>query len=113
MVADDTGSLGSFARSAALTKGSRWPILGLLLMFMLAYFVLSAASGVVLAIAWPWIAPLVPAISNASDAVYIVATPIPLMLYEVFAAAGAASIYWELKLVRESGGAEAVSRVFA
>jgi hypothetical protein len=113
LVADDTGSQGPFARSAALTKGSRWPIFGLLLIFILVYFVLSVISGVVLALVWQWIAPWIPAVSNVTDAADTVATPIPLMLYEVFAAAGAASIYWELKLVRESGGIEAVSRVFA
>jgi len=113
LIADDTGSQGPLERSAKLTKGSRWPIFGLMLIFYLAYLVLAGLFGFALGIAWPWIAPLIPSVPDVNSASDVLATPIPLMLYEVFAAAGASSIYWELKLVRESGGAEAVSRVFA
>jgi uncharacterized membrane protein len=113
LVAEDLGSHGPLARSAKLTKGSRWPILGLILIFVLAYFVLTLIAGVALGLLWRWIAPLAPSFPTVGPFAEVSVTPLALMAYEVFVAAGAASIYWELKLVRENGGAEAVSRVFA
>jgi hypothetical protein len=39
LVAGDEGVIGSFGRSRALTKGSRWKILGLLVLFLIVYYV--------------------------------------------------------------------------
>ena len=113
LIGDDTGSQGPLARSAQLTKGHRWPIFGLMLLFLLVYVVLAGLSGIVFYLCWRWIAPLTPWLKDSEQGAGILATPIVLALYEVFAAAGSASIYWELKLVREGGGADVVSRVFA
>ena len=113
LIANDTKSQGPLARSAQLTKGSRWSILGLMLIFFVAYLALSFAGGIAVGVSWRWIAPLLPAGTTVEVAASVLGSPVVLMPYEVFAAAGAAAIYWELKLVRESGGVEAVSRVFA
>jgi hypothetical protein len=113
LIADDLGSQGPLARSAKLTKGSRWPIFGLMLLFYLAYFAASLLVGLVIGLNWTLLSQVAPKGWGTNGFSDIIAVPFTQMVLEVFVGAGAASIYWELKLVRESGGAEAVSRVFA
>lgn len=48
LVEERLGVLETFGRSAELTKGARWKILGLLLMVLVAYMLLTSVLGVVL-----------------------------------------------------------------
>lgn len=47
MVIERGGIIGSLSRSAELTKGSRWKILGMFLVLIIAYWLLSVVIGVV------------------------------------------------------------------
>jgi hypothetical protein len=47
LMAENAGIFASFGRSRALTKGSRWPILGLLLIVLIAFYLISLVLGAV------------------------------------------------------------------
>jgi hypothetical protein len=102
LVEERLGVLASLGRSAELTKGSRWRIFGLLLIFLFFWMIVSGLvatltpddpSGI------SWMGPVVNAVS---------ATIIAL-----FTAAMLASLYVELKTVKEGATSETLATIFA
>jgi hypothetical protein len=104
---EGTGIAETFSRSRALTKGHRWKILWLyvilFLLFILVGLVTSLVTGVGL---------LNPDLrASVSAFPVIVGSLVSIFLYGI-AAAGAASAYFELRLVKEGIGPQQVADVF-
>ena len=106
-VVEKTGVFGSIGRSAELTRGHRWPIFGLLIIFLIGSGLIQVTiSGVAAAIA----ASASP--SMTAGFVQIVAQPLISIATSLVGAAGVASIYYELRSGREGIGPEALAAVF-
>jgi hypothetical protein len=106
-VVEHTGVFGALGRSAALTRGHRWAIFGLLLIYLIASLVLQGAIiGIITALA----TSLSPNLSQA--ATQLVAQPLLNVTTSLIGAAGVASIYYELRSTREGIGPEALAAVF-
>jgi hypothetical protein len=103
---ENTDIIQTFRRSRALTKGYRWQVLALTLMYIALLFVLDVT--VHLAIGVPLIAPSAiadsPLVTVWFWAERVVAAPV--------GAVSVASTYFELKLVKEGNGAESFAQVF-
>ena len=94
-VVEHRDALECFSRSSELSRGYRWQVFGLLLV----YVVLAIAFGISIALVGVLVEPLLTnAISN------VITVPI--------AACGVASIYYELRVAKEGIGPEALAAVF-
>ncbi len=106
-VVEHTGVFGALSRSAELTRGHRWAIFGLLVIYLIATLVLQGAIiGIVAALA----VSLSPNLSQT--ATQLVAQPLLNVTSSLIGAAGVASIYYELRSTREGIGPEALAAVF-
>ncbi|HEY3889957.1 MAG TPA: glycerophosphoryl diester phosphodiesterase membrane domain-containing protein [Caulobacteraceae bacterium] len=106
-VVEHTGVFGALSRSAELTRGHRWAIFGLLVIYLIASGVLQGSIiGIVAALA----VSLSPNLSQA--ATQLVAQPLLSVATSLIGAAGVASIYYELRSTREGIGPEALAAVF-
>ena len=106
LVAERRGIFESFSRSAELTKGHRWAVLGLLAIYMVLSWLISAVvAGIVLAAVG--LNPGGPPPAYMMIINFVVNT-----LAAVVAAAGTASIYYELRTIKEGAGAEELASVF-
>jgi hypothetical protein len=106
-VVERTGVFGAMSRSAELTRGHRWAIFGLLVIYLIASGVVqTAVTGVVAALA----VGLSP--STAQAATHLVVQPLLSVVTSLVGAAGVASIYYELRSTREGIGPEALAAVF-
>jgi hypothetical protein len=106
-VVEHTGVFGAISRSAELTRGRRWPLLGLLVIYAVAS---SAVRGVAQGVLTAAAIGLSPAASHA--ATNILLQPLLSVVTGLVAAAGVASIYYELRSSREGVGPEALAAVF-
>ena len=105
-VVENTGISESFGRSRALTKDHRWKILALFLLYFLA------AVAIELAIA-PFLGMSIlrPA-ARAATLPVLVVTWIERVVFSALTAVGIASIYYELRLVKEGAGASQLAAAF-
>ena len=105
-VVERTGVFGALSRSADLTRGHRWPVFGLMVAYGLgAFMVQSVVIGVISAVAMG--SP-----ANARLVAQVFLTPIVTTITGLVAAVGVASVYYELRSVREGVGPEALAAVF-
>ena len=105
-VVEDHGVFQALGRSSDLTRNHRWAILLLFILFAVAFAILRAFAEIpplALAVASPGAADLV------RD---LVVTPLLQALGALVGAAGAASIYFELRTIKEGVGAEALAKAF-
>jgi hypothetical protein len=106
LVVEKTGVFGAFGRSAELTKGHRWAILGLALVIWLISMILGFA-----------VMPLQSALIQPG-AGFIAMAPVLLIqgVISVFTttviATGTASVYYELRSIKEGIGPEQLAAVF-
>jgi hypothetical protein len=106
LVVEKTGVFGAFGRSAELTKGHRWAILGLAVVVWLISMILGLA-----------IMPFQSALAQQGAGIAAMA-PILLIngIVSVFTttivATGTASIYYELRSIKEGIGPEQLAAVF-
>ena len=106
-VVEHTGVFGALSRSAELTRGHRWAIFGLLVIYFIASLVLQGSIiGIIAALA----ISLSPNMSQT--ATQLVAQPLLNVTTSLIGAAGVASIYYELRSSREGIGPEALAAVF-
>ncbi len=110
-VVEHTGVFGALGRSADLTRGRRWPIFGLLLVFAIGSSVLST---VLQNLANLGTAGLVHTLNPifATLTGHLIVAPLIRTISAVVGAVGAASIYYELRSTREGIGPEALAAVF-
>jgi hypothetical protein len=106
LVVEQTGVFGAFGRSAELTKGHRWAILGLGLVF----WIISVIIGLALA---PLDSMLILSGEGISSmALVLLVNGIVNVLTTTIMAAGVAAIYYELRSIKEGIGPEQLAAVF-
>jgi hypothetical protein len=103
-VIENTPIMESFSRSSALTKGHRWPIFGIYVVFYLAVGAIEYA-------ARPFFG-LTMTSNLALSPGYFVVLAIVGTLTAVIAATGTACIYYELRSAKEGIGPEHLAAVF-
>jgi Membrane domain of glycerophosphoryl diester phosphodiesterase len=107
LVVERTGVFGAMSRSAELTRGHRWPIFGLLVIYIIAAGVISSMVSAVVGAA-------AASVSTAATqpTLQLVAQPLVSVITKLISSAGVASIYFELRSTREGIGPEALAAVF-
>jgi MFS family permease len=111
LVADRAGVLGSFRRSADLTRGNRWRIFGLLVIVWIIAVVISAVVGAVTTGA---------SFASGADPVALLRSPVQIVgnliintLTAVITSTGVAVLYVELRRAREGLGSHALADIFS
>ena len=110
-VAEGPGILSAMGRSADLTRGHRWPIFGLAAIFFVGQMMLQAAIA-------PFSAGVGYTTAGATNPLTALAVTEALnfvvsALIAMFTAVGIASIYYELRSIKEGIGPEQLAAVFA
>lgn len=106
-VIERPGVFGSLGRSRKLTSGHRWPIFGLLVVYIVAYMVVSMVVGGLIGAA--------AVIGGGIGGIMIASTASNAILGAisgVLLSAGVASIYYELRVIKEGVGAAQLAAVF-
>lgn len=106
LVIERPGILGSLSRSRNLTRGFRWPIFGLLVVYMVAYGVVSSVVGGVAGVA---------AMAGGATSMMVVSVAMSAAIGAagaIIGYAGTASIYYELRAAKEGVGAAQLAAVF-
>jgi hypothetical protein len=106
-VVEHTSVFGAFSRSAELTRGYRWPILGVYVAFVVLMVTISVMFQVLYGIG---------GVAGASTAIRQIAeagsTLLSSMITGIISSTFAASIYYELRQLKEGIGPEALASVF-
>lgn len=110
LVQERRGVIGSMVRSAELTRGSRWRIFLLLLLFLVAYMVVG---GVIGAIAGVSLVSLDVASVQGSSLLLAAVQAIMSAIVGLLAAVMIASLYVELRIVREGTTMTGLAEIFA
>ena len=105
-VAERTTLTGSFGRSAELTRGNRWRIFGLMLLYIVALLIVEAVLGVFGA------AGRVASGGAMSFLQALVVTPLISVANGMIGASGTAVLYVELRKIRDGVGAESLASIF-
>jgi hypothetical protein len=106
VVVEKRGIMESLQRSRDLTRGYRWPVFGLLVIYViLTWLVSGAIGGVNLALGGSFEA-------SPSLGFNLITTPIVNVLSGVAASAGVAALYYELRTAKEGAGPEDLASVF-
>lgn len=112
LVADRTGVFGAFRRAADLTRGNRWSIFGLLVVFWIITLVLGTVFNVVLGVSAFGADPL-RAAERLLTPVGIVVGVVRQTITTLVISAAAAALYVELRRARDGLGAESLREIFA
>lgn len=102
LVEERRGVFGSLSRSAELTKGSRWRIFALLLLFGVGFLVISAAIGAIGLLAPSAVPSVFSAITSGAISTCLA----------VLGATMLASLYIELKTIKEGATTETLAAIF-
>lgn len=104
---EGTGIVEAFSRSRALTKGHRWKILWLYVMLIVLFVLVGLVTGLITGVGL-----LNPDLATSVRTLPVVVNAlVSIPLYGI-AAAGAASIYFELRLVKEGIGPQQLASAF-
>lgn len=106
LVVERTGILGSFSRSSALTKGHRWPIFGMLVIFYVGVYVLNIVLNPLFGLSFMTTSIV------GLPVVYVVFQTLVRIATAVVGATGSAAIYYELRVAKEGVGPEQLASVF-
>lgn len=102
LVEEDLGVIASMTRSWELTRGSRWRIFGLFIILIIAYLVVSA----ILSFLTSMLGLGFGAFSSIMEGVLA-------MVFALLTATAAASLYIELRLVKDGATTEGLGAIFA
>jgi hypothetical protein len=106
LVVEKTGVFGAFGRSAELTRGHRWAILGLVIVVGLISMILGFAT-------LPFQSALAqPGAGFAAMAPAMLIQGIVNVISTTIGATGTASVYYELRSIKEGIGPEQLASVF-
>ena len=108
LVAERRGIFETFGRSAELTRGNRWRIFALLLIFWVAAMVLGMIMGAVMGVGMLTSGPQAFAVSP----LYVVMNVVTNTLSALVGATGAAVLYVELRQAREGLGTDSLAKIF-
>lgn len=115
-VVEKIGILEAFTRSRDLTRGQRWPIFGLFVLYAIAAAILNAliqAAFAPFALGGGLSAGRsVTSGAEALNLIQLVADPLVATITTLVSTAGLAALYSELRGAREGGGPEALASVF-
>lgn len=107
VVVEKRGVFDALQRSRDLTRGYRWPVFGLLVIYILLSWVVGIAlGGLSLALGGGFMG------GGANLLANIVSGPVVNVLSGVVASAGVASLYYELRAAKEGAGPETLAAVF-
>ena len=109
LVAERRGIFDTFGRSAELTRGNRWRIFALLLIWWVAVMVLSMVLGAVLGFG---VVASGSTATMASSPLYVGVNVVVNTLSSLIGATGAAVLYVELRQAREGVGAQSLASIF-
>lgn len=113
-VVEHTRVLASFDRSNDLTKGHRWAIFGLFVAYFIVQMIISTI--VLSIVGLSFMSSAAPDVIGMAAAAtswpVLVASTVAQMINAVLSAAGTASIYYELRQIKEGVGPEALAAVF-
>ncbi len=107
-VVERTGVIGSFGRSRDLTRGSRWKVLGLILVALVAYSLFSGLLAVFGLAFWSGPRSIAP-ISTAALAANILSGTLGSLLWGTIQP----SLYFELRHATEGNGMDSLEDIFA
>ncbi|HEY2356079.1 MAG TPA: hypothetical protein VGH86_01410 [Phenylobacterium sp.] len=105
-VVEQTGVLGAFARSAELTRGNRWRIFGLFIIYFVATIILEVVLGV-----FSGAASLASG-GGVSFLQAIILGPLFRVAAALLGATATAALYVELRRVRDGVGADSLAAIF-
>ena len=115
-VVEKIGVFDAFTRSRDLTRGRRWPIFGLFVLYAIAAWILNA---LILAAFAPFaLAKGLPtpetmeSFASSISVIQLVADPLIATVSTLVSTAGLATLYYELRGSREGVGPEALASVF-
>jgi hypothetical protein len=108
LIAEGTGVFASFGRSAELTRGNRWRIFGLFLLYVAAYVVVAIVISIIGAIA----GVITAAVSGGTMILTVLFNVVSAVASAMIGATGGAVLYVELRRVREGVGHEALASIF-
>jgi hypothetical protein len=108
VVAEKRGIMESFQRSRDLTRGSRWMIFAISLVYFLVAMVLGLAIGGLGAAASGGLGATAGALSIGG----LVFTPIVNVITSILSSAGVAAIYYELRTVKEGAAPDQLAAAF-
>ena len=108
LVAERRGVFETFGRSADLTRGNRWRIFALFLLYLVAAIVVSAVIG-----AFAGVGAAVAALQGGFSPIFAIVNALGSAVTAVVGATGVAVLYVELRQAREGTGAEALAEVFS
>ncbi len=109
LIQERLGVFGSISRSRALTKGSRWSILGLLLILFVAAMALQFVFGLALGLAFAFTGKLsTPGLIASSIGGTVVSTAVSTLISVAIAVS-----YVELRRVREGTSVDELAEIFS
>jgi uncharacterized membrane protein len=108
LIAERAGVFETFGRSAELTRGNRWRIFALMLLYVAVFIVVSVVVEVIGGIA----SFTASAILGETTVQHVVVNAISNVVSALIGATGAAVLYVELRRVREGVGHEELASIF-
>jgi len=114
-VAERTGVLGALSRSAVLTKGHRWSIFGLLVLYIVALGVVATILSLVVGLIFFGGVGKSYLTADGSPLAYLGVIVMAFVSagYTMVSAVGLAALYAELRLVKEGPKTNSLAEVFA
>ena len=105
-VVERPGVIASFGRAAALTRGSRWPIFGLFVIYAIAALIIQVVMGIVGGVLG------VATIGGFPMLNFLIITPLIQVATALIASTGVAVLYVELRRIRDGVGVQGLAAIF-
>ncbi len=106
LVVEKRGIFESLQRSRDLTRGHRWPIFGLIVIYFIVYMVIAGTfSGISVATGGTFD-------GTGNMVVSMIFTPLIAIVQGLIGSAGIAAVYYELRTAKEGVGADELAAVF-
>lgn len=115
LVVEQKGVFAALQRSRDLTRGNRWAIFGLFVLYVIASFILgmvNQAVGLPLGIASGNAFGLADTALSPAIAIFVLVSALVSGVQGVVAAAGVASLYYELRVSKEGAAPDLTAAVF-
>ncbi len=111
LVVEQTGVFGAFTRSGDLTRGRRWSVFGLLVIYAVLAWIVSAIGTAVVMGLGGGISAM--AVAGAPSFPLAIFSAIVATLLGALSASGGAALYYELRLTKEGVAPQAVFDTFS
>ena len=112
-VVEHTNVFDSISRSNNLTRGHRWAIFGLIIAYVLLQMVIGMFFGVFIGLSALSSPEGLSAATTATRSIpYIASSAVVAMITAIISSAGVASVYYELRVLKDGIGPEALAAVF-